>query len=422
MSGYSSRRAVGHRRAGRSSATPRTVLCAAAGTIAAAAIILAATPSPALGQPVIDRTRLARYFPTLATTDSVRVVSRTADSAMSEAGDRVRLTPGVYVAVSPPLPARQTIDAGLLKYALPDRYVGVDETGTQEVVLSTVLLVSRVLRWTGEAGGFQGRVLVGVDDSLSATSRELAPIGGVVVAPRADSVGPPSFTITRTNAGGLREIALTSRDPGDSLQITLITDLDRGGRELRLPVERPTLTVETASRRIRGLGLEEAEVRVLLQGATGPASVGLSADNGYVAPGPLVVEPGTIATSTIRSRGWDSAVVVAGRPSFVAGSTVIRYYFPVLFLTLTLVGGLVGGLLRALHARKGDESADYVRSAAAGVLAGLVLGVAFGIGIRFDWLPVPANVTELGAALLAAIGGYAGPAAMKTLTPGGAEP
>ncbi|HSH74784.1 MAG TPA: hypothetical protein VLA09_03785 [Longimicrobiales bacterium] len=381
-----------------------------------AVIVFSLLPGPVQGQRTIDRAQLTRYFRPLSASTAVRLVSPSADSAVANAVDRIRLDPGTYLTMESSAAAQRTVDAGVIKFALPDRYLGVDESGSSEVLLRSVMLVSQVLRWGGDGVGFQGRVLVGVEDSLSSGPRSLSPIGGRVISPRADSVSPASFTIARTNTSGFREIALTSLDPGDSLPVTLVTDLQRDGAQMRLPVDRPILSLQVSPSRIRGLGLEEAEIRIQMQGAAGPATVSLSTEDGHLEPGALSVSPGAVATSSLRSRGWGSTTVRANRPSFVEGTATIEYYFPTLFLVLALVGGLVGGLLRAFQARGGERAVGFGSAAAAGMLAGAVLSFAFGVGIHFDWLPVPAGAAEAGAALAAAIGGYAGPSVMEMLT------
>jgi len=418
MPRYRSRLSTAGRRHGYPPVLARTCRARALGVLPLAAIAFALLPAPARGQQTIDRARLSRYFQPLSASTSVRLVAPNTDSAVSGTVDRIRIEPGTYLTMESSAVAQRTVDAGVLKVALPDRYLGVDESGTSEVLLRSVMLVSQVLRWTGDELGFQGRILVGVEDSLMSSPRPLSPIAGRVISPRADSVSPASFSIARTNTGGFREIALTSLNPGDSLPVTLVTDLQQAGEAINLPVDRPVLSVQVSPSRIRGLGLEEAEVRVQLQGAAGPATVAVSAEDGHLDPGSLRVTPGAVATATVRSRGWRSTTVTATRPSFAEGTATIEYYFPTLFLVLTLLGGLVGGLLRGFQAKGGEHPVGFGTAAATGMLAGAVLSFAFGVGIHFDWLPVPPGAAEAGAALAAAIGGYAGPGVMEKVTGG----
>jgi len=151
--------------------------------------------------------------------------------------------------------------------------------------------------------------------------------------------------------------------------VTLVTDLQQAGDAVSLPVDRPVLRVQVSPSRIRGLGLEEAEVRVQLEGAAGPATVTVSAEDGHLDPGSVRVTPGAVAMATIRSRGWGPSGVTATRPSFVGGTATIEYYFPTLFLVLTVLGGLVGGLLRALQTKGGEHPVGKARVAVQAISA-----------------------------------------------------
>lgn len=275
------------------------------------------------------------------------------------------------------------------------------------------------LPWDEERGGYATKLVVGLDLTNQAGSIPLNPAVTVQFFPTGSQVEPVRVVLTNTGAEGYREVELFCQRRDGTAAVTVRSDLGEVHyADIRLDVGLGALQVTALEDRILGFGLGTTRLNVQRLAEDGqalanpqPLSVQVTAlGGGKLSPeSGVIIPPGeSSVTIDLRSRGLGMRTVTAVAGP-ITSSVSIRFTPPWAFLIAALVGGAAGGLSRCFRKRPPEEPPPRpVANLVEGCLVGLVAVAAVTAGLVIGDLPAPALGTELGAFVVAALGGYYG--------------
>lgn len=195
-------------------------------------------------------------------------------------------------------------------------------------------------------------------------------------------------------------------------KLLIVSVIDRKGTEIALPLA-GELSVGTSSDGIEGLGLETADVNVILGGSNAAKrKVALSVrPSGYLDSSMLTLDADGTAQTKLRSGGLGTATITATNPDFKAATRDIHYRLPIRTLGASLLGALLGAAASFLVTPV--EGASPWRRFAGSAVIGVIVFALYAVGVNV--LPFEPTVT-VGAVLVfavSAVGALIGPGVVK---------
>lgn len=389
-----------------------------------ALLILAMAPAVAIGQPTRMRTITRAELPavvrdSLASQGAVHLKGSQV-TRVRDVGTTLTVTPNEVLAVRtasrsvyvPPKPASgdstgvPASAAARAHYVLPTTYLTTDTGATKTLALVAVLYPSNALRY--QDGHFRGSFLIGVADSTNpSASLNLAQAIKFQFAGENEDVNPGGVEIHHTNLP-FESVEVTATDPGDSVRIHVIPQLDPAGADVWLMVS-PQLAFVGPPTRVEGFGLENATVVLRAIGTRHPVQVTLAPSVGSIDSISLTIGASGTAIAHLRSRGSGPAVLTAVAPGFDSISAVVDFVFPWMFVLAALAGGAAGGAIKWLQASAPGRGV-LLRAAARGAVLGAAVAIVYFV-VRVNLLPFALDVQYLNEAAvfsLALLGGLFG--------------
>lgn len=280
-----------------------------------------------------------------------------------------------------------------------------------ELNLKPFILVNRPLQ-RGESGMFEGELLVGVTEIVdSQLTRQLPTPLLFEIVGAVKSV--PERVLIETTSPPFRRVRVIIDTVQDrAAKLLIVSVIDRKGTEISLPLA-GELSVGTSSDGIEGLGLETAEVNVILGGSNAAKrKVTLNVrPSGYLDRSILTLDADGAAQTELRS-GWiGAAVITATNPDFRAATKEIHYRLPYRTLGASLFGALLGAIASYLIAS--SQVSRPTRRIAGAALIGVIVFALYAVGVNV--LPVEPKVT-VGAIFVfavSALGAFIAPSLAK---------
>lgn len=278
-------------------------------------------------------------------------------------------------------------------------FIGLDTEG-REVRFRPVIETSGGL--IAQGPGFAGLVHVGLRDVQDPSKKYSLPQPiGLLVSGEADDLTPRQLTLGHINLP-FEPVRVVSRDPADTVELTLQASGTTERATVAVPVFRPRLELFVAPPRIQGMGLETADVTVRAVGDSEPAGrvITISPTRGWVETMNLTLDQTGTATTSIRSAWLGTATVNASGAPFAPASESVEFLLPVVFLVAALLGGLAGAYLR-----HGWRMKAVLLD---GGLTGIVVAALYAVGVNVLPFQPGARAGEALVFVVAAAGAYLG--------------
>jgi len=357
----------------------------------------------------ISRARLERVLG--ASTADIRVVRETGVSDLPRSQGTVSVRQGDFVFrklsdTATRVRATATADA---RFTMPYRWLTVDSTGTERVLIPYFVLVGGGLTYDVSSRQYRGTALVGVEDTLH-------PNDGPIQLARA-----LRLQLTTTSGGTVTPsqlaIAHTSLDydsvrieATDSTNVAIRTGADPRGIVVRVPVRSITLSLIPQQATLQSLGLATTDIAVTLPRGMSRGDTAVVTFSSTSAP----VRPSTVRVSgegaTVRLRsglpGQDS--IRAFVDGVFAGETVVHFTAPWAFLSATIVGLVLGGVARFYGGKRLKKARYLGRDILRGAPFGILVAAASAIGLDLMHLRIDDPGTWIAVMITAALGASAG--------------
>jgi len=211
-----------------------------------------------------------------------------------------------------------------------------------------------------------------------------------------DLILPQRIGLKRTNTSSPEINCNGDRGLVDSVDVKIVTDFKPEGYVFHLDIK-PYLEIMSKKNTILGMGIENANMILMLQGTTLKDSidVALDASLGSVDPNQIMIHSDRPGQFKVRSAGLGDTFVSAHSPNIKTIEKSFIYVFPWLFILMALIGGILGTLARTYLGTPGKLTLSKVVLGAIygfiGAIAWYVLGINL---LSFDLSPV---VNEFGA-------------------------
>jgi hypothetical protein len=344
--------------------------------------------------------------------DTARLI-RTTGHAPAE---NPRVGPGVA-----PTPAlRPSLPSTAAKYAMPYRWMTVDSAGVERVLVPYFVLLGGGLSYDVESRSYEGRALIGVEDTLNPTADPVAlvrPLRMLLATTKGGRVSPTQIAIAHTS---LDYDSVRIESP-DSNVVHISTGADREGIFIPIPVRGMTVAMTPQQRTLQGFGLATTDIGVTLprgMGRTSTALVNFSSTGSPVHPNQVRVSGGEGATVHLRSGLPGPNTIRAFIDGVEVGQTEVVSEPPVAFLVATLLGILLGGAARFVGGKRRKRARSLPWDIAKGAPFGLLASIAGAVGLDLAQLKLGEPGALPAIMVTAAIGAWLG---AKLLDRGGAS-
>ena len=263
-------------------------------------------------------------------------------------------------------------------FLLPTAFLTTDTGATAKLTLLTVIYPGSALRY--QSGKFRGSFLIGLTDAVNPSATlKLAQKVQFQFAAEDEDFDPSAIGVDHINLP-FDSVKVEATNPGDSVRIHVIAQLDPKGADIWLHVS-PALMFVNPPKQVEGLGLESAAVVIRVIGPRQSARVTFAPSAGSVDSTTMAVDANGTATVHLRSRGVGPARLTA----VASGSTItltLAFIFPWMFVLAALAGGVSGGGIKWLRASAPERS----------VARALVLGAGLGAAVALAYYVVRVNL------------------------------
>lgn len=318
-------------------------------------------------------------------------LSENQDYAVIEAADQVRKLPSSYQ-----IPGNQDIQGE--KYLLPFNLL-TKLTNNSTVSLGVILINSTPMEIDDAGGQFKGNLVFRLlnRDHPSLPGEDLKhPVLFEIYSQELDEISPERIELNRTNTSSPEISCRGDHGLVDSVDVKIVTEFNPEGYVFHLNIK-PYLEIESKKSTIQGMGVEEANMSLLLLGTTRNDNlhVSLDASLGSVDPIELNVYPDRPGHFKLRSAGLGKTVVTAYAPNIRTIEKGFTYVFPWLFIVMAIIGGVLGTLAKVYIGPTGEIS---LRKVLLGAAFGFIGAVAwYALGINLLSFELPHVVNEFGA-------------------------
>jgi hypothetical protein len=342
----------------------------------------------------------------------------------------LRLQRGQCIVVKPKTPEAVALSG---KTYMPGFAAWSPAQGEPRAVTFRVFLQGDPLpmRWDPTRGAYTTSLVVGVDATendrpVPSPAFPAALAGGVRVELlcRDAKAAQTPVTIATPGVNGYARVDVTAGSWDLSPTVSARCNFGDGDCAIAIAPELSGIVVSPAKTRVRGYGLETLDVTITRMTDGGgtpwpaeePLDVEVRADAGQI-PSSARIDPGqSRVVVELRSTGTGPVGLTASAGRLSHRSSV-EFVWPLAFLILVTVSGVVGGIARVAvvkSRRRGGTKRTKPKNTTTTVLlagfTGLLVVVAALLGMNLMQVPPYVVGTEAGAALVAAMGGYVGPA------------
>lgn len=283
------------------------------------------------------------------------------------------------------------------------RLVSVDAKGAVRIAALAFAPENGGLRYDPAADLFRGVLDIWLEDQDQAgLATPLPEPVSINLFSEADSLSPGLVQFTGTQA--LQRITIVVRSPGDSLRIQFwpLARVDSVTAAVRVL---PTLRVRVTPARVAAWGLETAVATVELLGDA-HGEFGVTVQPTLADPVTLQFTHRDAKSAVLRSRGLGPDTVRVSGAGLAPALAVVTYAFPVALLIALVLGSTIGTTALQLSAK--TKTATPVWAFLRGILLGVVAVAAYAVGVKAIPVPIPAQVGEGGAFVVAALAAFLG--------------
>jgi hypothetical protein len=390
------------------------------------AVALIAGSSPLLSQSPthrvrnLDRARVERVlgFGTFAAS-SLKVVRPTGIEAVRPTAATVGVAPGDLVfrkvgSGAVPERGRSPASADLKAYQLPYRWLTIDRSGVERLLIPRLIVHGNGLAYDPAARIFRGKAMIGVEDSLHPGEGPQPlerPLRIQLSLTGPGEVAPNRLAIAHTSLE-YDSVTISARD---SVTVRVHTATDPAGIQIPVQVYRPTIELSALPSELQGFGLGTATISVGLPpgySRTDTITVRFRSHTLNVRPARLRVTADADNEAKIRSGTPGRHTIRAEVDGMRAASTDVVFVWPWLFLSAALLGLVIGGAA-AFFGSRVEKSRSMGLAILKGTPFGLLTAVAAALGL--DWLGLHLDDagTWMGVMLTSALGAYGGERTLK---------
>ena len=233
------------------------------------------------------------------------------DYAVVEANNQVKKLPPSYQ-----IPGAQDIRGD--KYLLPFNLLA-KLSNNSTVSLGVILINSTPMEIDDTGEEFNGKLVFRLlnRDHPNLPGEDLKkPVMFEIYSQKLDVVDPERIEIDRTNTSSPAISCRGDNGLVDSVDVKIVTEFKPEGYVFHLNIE-PYLEIMSKKNKIQGMGIEEANMSLMLLGTTqdGSLEVSLDVSLGSVDPSDMKVYPDKPEQFKVRSAGLGEAVVTAFAPN-----------------------------------------------------------------------------------------------------------
>jgi hypothetical protein len=233
------------------------------------------------------------------------------------------------------------------------------------------------------------------------------PVNFEIYSQKLDVINPARIELNRTNTSSPEITCKGGKGLADSVDVRIVTDFKPEGYVFHLNIE-PYLEIMSIKNKILGMGIEETNMTLMLQGTTLTDSIAVSLDAslGSVDPYEIYVYPKRGKQFSVRSAGLGETVITAHAPNIKTIEKRFIYVFPWLFILMAVIGGILGTLAKTYIGTPGKLTLKNVGLGAAFGLIGAVAWYGLGINLlSFELSPVVNEFGAMGVGALIALFG-----------------
>jgi hypothetical protein len=318
---------------------------------------------------------------------------------------------------APPPPPSRSTDA---TFAMPYRWMTVDAAGVERILVPYFVLLGGGLSYDVASRTYQGRALIGVEDTLNASADPVTlarPLRMVLATTRGGRISPAQIAIAHTS---LDYDSVRIESP-DSNIVHISTRADQAGIFIPIPVLGVSIAMTPQQRRLQGFGLSTTDIGVTLprgMGRTDTAVVTFSSTGSPVHPNQVRVSGAEGATVRLRSGLPGPNTIRAFIDGVEVGQTEVVSETPISFLVATVLGILLGGAARFVGGKRRKRVRSLPWDVARGAPFGLLASIASAVGLDLAQLKLGEPGALPAIMVTAAIGAWLG---AKVLDRGGAS-
>lgn len=290
------------------------------------------------------------------------------------------------------------------------------------------------ITWRDDEEAYYTRLVVGVDDSdIENQTSSALPIPLIVqFFPKGEGIDikPRTINLVRSGPAGYGEAEIWCWDHSTVPGIEIKTDL--GSSECTFEI-RPSLgylVLAISKTRIMGIGMESTTLTVCRFAEDGrdllpdkDLDISLTANRGLFLPGMTIPAGLNEATTDIRSTGVGETFITASTGLLHSEPAILKFVLPWVLVLTTIIFAGVGGLVRVMRLPKEQikpsgppRRRQVIQYATVGAFTGVVIVFAITTGLRiYPTFSPQILLTEAGAAVIAAVTGYAGPRLLDSL-------
>jgi hypothetical protein len=272
-------------------------------------------------------------------------------------------------------------DTGQIRiFMLPELYYAKVEGTNQPISYRILFIDSAPLRFNPEKEQFEGSIRflpaeIKENGNAEPVQKQLAAPEEIILSYGSSSI---PINIRQINWPPL-DVAVTSAEPRDSVEVRIITVSNPLGYPMNLAVE-PAIILSSTRTTIQGFGLQTVPVHLALKGVSSyrPVPVTVEASRGSLDSASFTLTDDRPRETVLRSESTGTIELKVINPNYRSNTISITGVFPWLFLVLAITGGLIGGLGKTLNAKERVT----IRPLALGSIFGLIAAVAYwGLGI-----------------------------------------
>ena len=305
-------------------------------------------------------------------------------------------------------------------YAMPYRWMTVDSAGVERVLVPYFVLLGGGLSYDIASRTYQGRALIGVEDTLNESPDPVTlirPLRLVLATTKGGRVSPTQVAIAHTSF----DYDSVRIESPDSNVVHISTRADQAGIFIPIPVLGMSIAMTPQQGKLQGFGLSTTDISVALprgMGRTDTALVTFSSTGSPVHPNKLRVSGAEGATVRLRSGLPGTNTIRAFIDGVEVGQTQVVSETPISFLVATLLGILLGGAARFVGGKRRKRVRSLPWDIARGAPFGLLASIASAVGLDLAQLKLGEPGALPAVMVTAAIGAWMG---AKILDRGGAS-
>ncbi|HEX4561978.1 MAG TPA: hypothetical protein VH113_09130 [Gemmatimonadales bacterium] len=283
------------------------------------------------------------------------------------------------------------------------RVASVDAKGTVKIAALAFAADGGGLRYDPATDDFRGTLEVWLEDQENAGLGYDLP-QPVTINLFSEAEGLSNGLVRFTGTEQPQRITIVARAPGDSVKIELwpLARIDSVTAMVRVF---PALRVQVTPARVGAWGLETAVATVELLGDA-HGEFGVTVRPTHADPVTLQFTHREAKATVLRSRGLGPDTVRVSGAGLAPAVAVVTYVFPLALLVALALGSTIGTTALQLSAR--TKSTTPWWAFLRGLLLGLVAVAAYAVGVKAIPVPIPAQVGEGGAFVVASLASYLG--------------